>query len=152
MGRKRPDDHPLEVALLVADHTRDEDVIIAALLHDVVEDRQATSAEVEANLGPRVAHIVLTMTENESISAYEDRKAEHRERVASAGRDAALVFVADKISNARRMARGEKKFDRKKVGHYEQTLLAMRERYPDLALLGELERALASLASSMSSR
>lgn len=153
MGRPRADhDHVLEVALLVADHTGDDEVVLAALLHDVIEDRQASPAEVETNMGPRVAHLVLTMTENEALSGYKKRKAEHRERVAAAGRNCSLIFVADKVSNARRMLRGEKKFDPKKVEHYRLTLDLMRDRYPDLALLAELERTLASVTSSMSSR
>ncbi|MFL5895402.1 MAG: HD domain-containing protein [Thermoleophilaceae bacterium] len=152
MDRPRPDDHPLEVALLVADHTADDEVVMAALLHDVVEDRQASADEVQRHVGRRVARLVRTLTEDESVEDYEERKAEHRERVAGAGEDAALIFTADKVANARSMRRGVKELDPKKVAHYRATLELMRGRYPGLPLLDELERAIEELASSISSR
>src|SRR6266508_3138700 len=49
--------HPLGVAMIVADLGLDATSIIAALLHDVVEDTSMTLAEVEAQFGPEVAKI-----------------------------------------------------------------------------------------------
>lgn len=131
--------HPLEVATLVCGTGADEDVITAALLHDVVEDANVPREEIEERFGPRVAQLVSELTEDESIESYGERKAEHRERVCRAGHDAALLFVADKLANARAMHRGTKKADPDKVGHYAATAELFRERYPDLPLVGELE-------------
>jgi GTP diphosphokinase / guanosine-3',5'-bis(diphosphate) 3'-diphosphatase len=133
-------EHPNEVAALV--DTDDAELWAAALLHDVVEDTDVVPADIEAEFGPRVAGIVAAMTEDDAIDAYGRRKQEHRHRVREAGRDAARVFVADKLSNARRMRRGQKRVDEKKLAHYRATLETMREAYPDLPLLEELDAEL----------
>ena len=50
--------HPIETAVIVASFTDDEEVIAAALLHDVVEDTDVTGEELEHRFGPRVAGLV----------------------------------------------------------------------------------------------
>lgn len=56
--------HPVEAAAIVAEMTDDEELIAAAVLHDVVEDTPVTSEEVEAFFGSRVAHYVACETED----------------------------------------------------------------------------------------
>jgi (p)ppGpp synthase/HD superfamily hydrolase len=142
-------EHPLEVARLVAGTGADEEVVAAAVLHDLVEDTDVDSAAIAAEFGSHVAAIVGSMTEDESIGDYEARKAEHRARARDAGREVALVFVADKLSNARRMRRAEKDPDARKLAHYGATLDTMRERYPDLPLLGDLARELDAVRADL---
>jgi (p)ppGpp synthase/HD superfamily hydrolase len=135
-------EHPLEVAQLVEAAGFEPDVVAAAVLHDLVEDTDADMRAIRMRFGPRVAELVSAMTEDESISGYRRRKREHRGRVSRAGRDAAAIFVADKVSNSRRMRRGQKRLEARKLGHYAATLELMRSEWPDLPLLGELEREL----------
>jgi (p)ppGpp synthase/HD superfamily hydrolase len=132
--------HPTEVADMVGDD--DEELQAAALLHDLVEDTGVDVPGIAAEFGSRVAALVAAMTEDQSISDYGERKHEHRQRARDAGRDVALLFVADKLSNARRMHRGQKEPDAGKLGHYRETLETMRDAYPDLPLLDELETEL----------
>jgi (p)ppGpp synthase/HD superfamily hydrolase len=134
--------HPTEVATLVG--ASDRDLWAAALLHDVVEDTGVELPEIAAEFGPRVAALVGAMTEDGTIADYGARKLEHRQRARDAGPDAALLFVADKLSNARRMRRGQKDPDPKKLAHYRATLDTMRAAYPELPLLPELEEELAA--------
>jgi (p)ppGpp synthase/HD superfamily hydrolase len=134
--------HPTEVATLVG--ASDEDLWAAAILHDVVEDTDVELPQIAAEFGSRVAALVGAMTEDGSIPDYGERKQEHRLRARDAGSDAALLFVADKLSNARRMRRGQKQADAKKLAHYRATLETMRTAYPDLPLLAELEAELAT--------
>ena len=54
--------HPLETAVFLADLRLDSDTIIAALLHDVVEDCGVTLEEVEARYGPEVTSLVDGVT------------------------------------------------------------------------------------------
>ena len=54
--------HPLEVALLLADMRIDADSIVAALLHDVVEDTDFTLVELRQQFGDAVANIVDGVT------------------------------------------------------------------------------------------
>jgi (p)ppGpp synthase/HD superfamily hydrolase len=133
-------EHPVEVATLVG--SEDEELWAAAVLHDLVEDTDTELGAIAAEFGTRVAAIVGAMTEDGSIADYGERKEEHRGRARDSGRDVALVFVADKLSNARRMRRGQKQPDSRKLAHYRSTLETMRAAYPDLPLLDELEAEL----------
>jgi GTP diphosphokinase / guanosine-3',5'-bis(diphosphate) 3'-diphosphatase len=136
-GSSKELEHPTEVATLVG--ADDRELWVAALLHDLVEDTATEIEAIEAQFGARVAAIVSAMTEDSSIADYRERKEEHRQRARDAGRDVALVFVADKLSNARRMRRGQKEPEQRKLDHYAATLATMRTAYPDLPLLDELE-------------
>jgi (p)ppGpp synthase/HD superfamily hydrolase len=142
-------EHPEEVRELVAGVGADDEVQAAALLHDLIEDTDTTLGVVGAEFGSRIAAIVSAMTEDESIEDYAARKQEHRLRTRDAGRDVALVFVADKLSNARRMRRGQKKPAARKLGHYAATLETMREAYPDLPLLDDLDTELRAVRAEL---
>jgi (p)ppGpp synthase/HD superfamily hydrolase len=108
-GQQRKDNgapyltHPLRVAQLVEEASFDEEVVAAALLHDVVEDSEINLSDIARRFGPRVAEIVSALTEDGSIENYEQRKAEHRDRVEAAGPDAVAVYTADKLANLRDM-------------------------------------------------
>jgi (p)ppGpp synthase/HD superfamily hydrolase len=132
--------HPTEVATLAG--SEDEELYAAGLLHDLVEDTGVQIGDITQHFGPRVGGLVAAMTEDGSITDYGERKHEHRERAREAGRDAATLFVADKLSNARRMRRGQKEVDQRKLEHYHATLETMRQAYPDLPLLDYLEQEL----------
>jgi|SRR3954452_13821760 len=138
-------EHLTEVSELVRCAGGDSELQAAALLHDLVEDTDVELDQIEAGFGERVRQIVAAMTEDESIEDYLARKEEHRTRACEAGREVALLFVADKLSNARRMRRAEKEPDARKIGHYGATLETMRQAYPDLPLLSELEAELSAI-------
>ena len=46
--------HPMEVTVIAASMTNDPDILAACLLHDTVEDTDASLAEIEAEFGPRI--------------------------------------------------------------------------------------------------
>ena len=138
--------HPFEVARLVESTGAADELVAAALLHDIVEDTATEAGEIAAGFGSRITALVCTLTEDESIRNYGQRKADLRSRACAAGPEAALIFVADKLSNARRIRRGEKPFRKRKVAHYQATLELMRRELPALPLLDQLERELAALA------
>jgi myo-inositol-1(or 4)-monophosphatase len=92
-------EHPLAVAEILAERRYDDEVLAAALLHDVVEKSDVEAAEVRERFGDRVADLVEALTEDETIDEYEERKDEHRQRVAKAGPDAMAIFAADKRTN-----------------------------------------------------
>jgi guanosine-3',5'-bis(diphosphate) 3'-pyrophosphohydrolase len=108
-GQQRKDNgapyltHPLRVAELVSRAGLGEEVVAAAVLHDVVEDSELSRSDISRRFGARVAEIVSALTEDETIDDYEGRKAEHRDRVEAAGPDAVAIYAADKISNLRDM-------------------------------------------------
>jgi (p)ppGpp synthase/HD superfamily hydrolase len=137
--------HPLEVSRLVESAGAPDVLVAAALLHDVLEDTETEPALIAVSFGSRVAALVSTLTEDETIANYRQRKADLRSRARAAGPDAALIFVADKLSNTRRMRRGDKALKARKVAHYHTTLELMRREFPMLPLLDQLDRELAAL-------
>ena len=137
-------DHPVAVARLLDEAGFAEDVVAAALLHDVVEDSVTDVGEIRERFGAPVADLVAGMTEDESIEPYEQRKAAHRDQVRAAGRSTAAIFAADKLVNARAMA-GASSPDEAKLDHYEHTLAALCADHPDLEFLGALRNELLGL-------
>jgi guanosine-3',5'-bis(diphosphate) 3'-pyrophosphohydrolase len=91
--------HPLAVAEHLVEHRFSDDVLAAALLHDVVEKSDVEVGELRERFGEPVAGLVEALTEDETIEPYEDRKEEHRWRVAEAGPSALAIFAADKLTN-----------------------------------------------------
>ena len=95
--------HPLEVAALLSGRGYDEEVVGAALLHDVLERTGAVVDEVHARFGDRVAAIVAAVSEDGGIADYRARKAALRDQVARAGADAQAVYAADKVAKTREL-------------------------------------------------
>ncbi|MGK2848858.1 MAG: HD domain-containing protein [Minisyncoccota bacterium] len=104
--------HPYAVAFLLAHHTNDEDVIIAGLLHDVLEDVPTYSADdMRKDFGERVTSIVLEVTEVFTKAEQQDhalrraswkmRKDNYLNRLQTDSKEALLVVMADKIHNIR---------------------------------------------------
>src|SRR6187549_1971823 len=73
-------EHPVEVGELLSEVGFDDEVVAGGILHDVVEDTEVSVADVEREFGPRIGALVGTMTEDESIDSYPERKADHRTR------------------------------------------------------------------------
>jgi hypothetical protein len=90
--------HLIHVALMVERAGGDEDCVIAALLHDVLEDTDTSEEDVEAAFGPRVASIVCEVSEDKTLR-WAERKQRMIDRLASASPEACLVAAADKIHN-----------------------------------------------------
>lgn len=96
--------HPMETAVIVSGFTDEEEMIAAALLHDVVEDAGVTGEELEARFGNRVKELVLAESEDKSKS-WEQRKAFTLSHLADSSRDVKILALGDKLSNMRSTAR-----------------------------------------------
>lgn len=94
--------HPIALANLLANEgdIANQDVLIAAILHDTIEDTETTEAELMAEFGDRITSIVLEVTDNKSLPKCE-RKLKQIEHAPHASMDAKLVKLADKICNLR---------------------------------------------------
>lgn len=97
--------HLLEVASLVTAATegREPDLVIAALLHDAIEDQGVAIEVIHRKYGQKVAGIVMEVTDDKSLPKAERK----RLQVESAGhksREAKLIKLADKTSNLRTIA------------------------------------------------
>lgn len=141
-------DHPLAVAEKLSERGFADEVLAAALLHDVVEKSEVGADEVRRRFGDPVADLVAAMTEDQAIEDYEQRKAEHRRRIAEAGDEALAIYAADKLTNLAMLrdayvARGEAVGEQLsvpldlKVSVWEADLETLFERAPDLSLARE---------------
>ena len=106
--------HPMEVGVIVGTMTCDQEIIAAAILHDVVEDAEITIDEIGERFGSRVMELVASETENkrEELPPEETwllRKEESIEKLKSTS-DAAvmMLWLGDKLSNIRAIYRDYK--------------------------------------------
>jgi (p)ppGpp synthase/HD superfamily hydrolase len=97
--------HLTEVADLVATATNgtDMELIMAAVLHDTVEDTTASPIDIERLFGRRIAAIVAEVTDDKSLPKAE-RKRLQIEHAAHASDEARIIKLADKTSNLRSLA------------------------------------------------
>lgn len=97
--------HLLEAASLVAEATggTDPNVVIAALLHDAIEDQGVTSETLAIEFGQHVADIVMEVTDDKALPK-EERKRKQVENARNKSYKAKLIKLADKTSNLRTIA------------------------------------------------
>ena len=97
--------HPLRVAALLYDvgQVRDGDLLVAALLHDTIEDTATRPAEIAAQFGERVLGIVLEVTDDKSLpkQVRKARQIEHAPHLSAAAR---MLKLADKSCNVTDLA------------------------------------------------
>ncbi len=98
--------HPIGVAnnLMTIGKVRDADVIIAALLHDTVEDTDTSFDEIESRFGVRVTDFVREVTDDKSL-AKDVRKRLQIEHAPHKSFGAAQVKLSDKLYNLSDMAK-----------------------------------------------
>ena len=100
--------HPLEAASIASTLTDDEEILAAAVLHDVIEDCGVTEAELAARFSERVAAIVRAESQTKHADPFESwdaRKQEAVDRLAVADRAQKIVALGDKLSNMRAIRR-----------------------------------------------
>jgi guanosine-3',5'-bis(diphosphate) 3'-pyrophosphohydrolase len=94
--------HPIAVADLLVNvgNVSDAETIVAALLHDTVEDTETTLLEIENEFGPIVSELVAELSDDKSLPK-DQRKRLQVEHAATLSRRARLVKLADKTCNLR---------------------------------------------------
>jgi len=97
--------HLLEVACLVATATegKDPDIVIAALLHDVIEDQEVPHELIVQRWGQDVLDLVLEVTDDKTLPKVE-RKRLQVEKAKTKSLRAKIIKLADKTSNLRSIA------------------------------------------------
>ncbi len=97
--------HPIALANVLANEAgiNDERVLIAAILHDTIEDTETTEQELVREFGQEIAGIVMEVTDDKALPKAE-RKRLQVEHAATISRRAKLVKLADKICNLRDIA------------------------------------------------
>jgi RelA/SpoT family (p)ppGpp synthetase len=98
--------HPLEVAAILTDLKLDDATIVAALLHDTIEDTEATRAEIDSVFGPEIGALVegLTKLKRLELVSREAKQAENLRKLLLAISDdvrVLLIKLADRLHNMR---------------------------------------------------
>ena len=89
-------DRPIAVGELLTDDGQPSTVVVAGLLHDVLEDTDVTPAKLHTRFGPDVARPVEALTQDTAIVKHGERKAALRRQIVDADPEAAIVSLADK--------------------------------------------------------
>ncbi len=145
--------HPFHVALIVRQAGGDEDCVIAALLHDVLEDTDVTPEDLDEAFGGRVTALVREVSEDKTLP-WDERKARMVEQLRGASPEGALIAAADKLHNLETLAEAHARkgaaiwgaFRRgpdATIRFYIEAFGALRERIP-IELATAFDRALES--------
>jgi len=155
--------HPVHVAILLLKHGFEEPVVIAGLLHDVVEDTDVTPGEIREQFGDRVASLVDAVSERKSDDRgsrpWRERKDEQLAKLDKCPLEVVALKAADLLHNVRTTLRdvkehGDVTWTRFNAPKSEQLWLQgailqrVRARLGDHALARELEEAIAELRDS----
>lgn len=156
--------HPFKVYRIAKPHTDDEDILIAALLHDVPDDTNGYGiAEIHRDFGENVATIVAGLTHCQHDTApgpagWSRRKEVMLERLDNLTPSQALIYTCDKIHDMESLARDCRKYGNavwdkfnappeQKRWYYTRVLIALRNRCPEPELLDRLEKAWQELST-----
>jgi GTP diphosphokinase / guanosine-3',5'-bis(diphosphate) 3'-diphosphatase len=92
--------HPIDVAELLVrvGQVTDPDIIVAALLHDTLEDTETTPQEIQNEFGEKVLSLVMEVTDDKSLKK-EERKELQVKNAPHKSHGAKQIKIADKISN-----------------------------------------------------
>jgi (p)ppGpp synthase/HD superfamily hydrolase len=134
------------VAVLLRNRGFDDEVVAAGLLHDAIEDTDATAEDLRERFGERVAALVAALSDDPGVEDRRARKRALREQVEAAGREAQAIYAADKVAKARELratavrdprALGEEGI-RVRLEHYRESLRMLERCVPDLPLVAQL--------------
>lgn len=155
--------HVVHVSVIVLRHGFGEELVVAALLHDVIEDCGVDLATIEATFGAEVARLVDAVSERKAADGtelpWEQRKDEKLAQLRVGGPEVAALKAADAIHNARSIsadlhAVGPVVWERFKRGpqqslwYYREILAAVRSWLGDHPLATELAEAVEELAAT----
>lgn len=108
--------HPMEVMQILTENGCSEDVIVAGILHDTLEDTPTTPEQIVEKFGNHILSLVQSQSEDKSKS-WRERKQHTIDMMKDADKDVQLICCADKLSNVKsiyadKQIVGEAVFDR----------------------------------------
>lgn len=98
--------HLISAVEIAKSITEDEDILIAVLLHDTLEDTDVTYGMIKENFGENVAKMVAHETEDKrrerpASDTWKERKQENIENVRNSSKEIKIIALCDKLSNLR---------------------------------------------------
>jgi (p)ppGpp synthase/HD superfamily hydrolase len=91
--------HPFAVAFILKQYAFSEDIIIAGLLHDVLEDTAFTIQDIRNRFGDYIGRLVVECSEPDKSNSWEDRKQHTIDSIDMLSNDARIILFADKLHN-----------------------------------------------------
>ena len=93
--------HVFGVMHLLSQVTEDEDVLIAGLFHDILEDvpEEYSEQQMVQDFGPRVLTLVHGVTKDDTLSGWQERADAYLANLAQAEEGSVLISAADKLHN-----------------------------------------------------
>lgn len=141
--------HPTMAALKLTKHGFRDEVIAAALVHDVLEDTDYPPEKMKGELGEDVFEMVLALSEDKSLP-WRERKEKYIEAVRNASDEVKAVSAADKVHNLESLLMTYDEYGPKTwelVGHgkeekiwFEESMLKMLHGTWDHPLVDEYEK------------
>ena len=95
--------HCLNVGDILAKSSKNEDTVIAGILHDTIEDTVVTKNDLSKTFGKNVSELVDWVTEQDKSKSWMERFEDYIRRLKLAPADAQCISAADKIDNMRSM-------------------------------------------------
>jgi (p)ppGpp synthase/HD superfamily hydrolase len=148
--------HPLAVGLLLAKIGASEDIIIAGILHDTIEDTDATKESIGDIFVKAVAEMVNDVTEQNTSLSWQERKKAALMHIPHMSHGSLMVKTADVIHNMNDLITdyelsGDEMFKHfnagreEQVKRYEKLTIALNKAWPHNPLLSELKSQLIKL-------
>jgi len=142
--------HPLSVGIILSRIDSSEDIIVAGILHDTIEDCGFTKDYLEKEFGKNVARMVNDLTEQDKSLPWEERKKLALEHIKQMQKDSILVKSADVLQNmtdqlADYKTEGNNMFDRfnapkeKQLDRYQKLVRELEKKWKENPLLSELK-------------
>jgi (p)ppGpp synthase/HD superfamily hydrolase len=133
-----------------------EVVVAAGILHDTVEDTEASLPQIAERFGDEVAALVAALTEDASIENFSERKAALREQIGKVGPEASSIYAADKVTKVRelrariaaepRLLQSSER-DHARLEHYRASLAMLEQITPEHPLVRQLRFELEALGA-----
>jgi len=96
--------HPISVAMIVNTVTESEDVLCAALFHDLLEDTMISANHIEREFGQNIRNIVQELTDNNNDGNRKVRKMHYHMQISNSCDSTQTIKLADMIDNSRSIA------------------------------------------------
>jgi guanosine-3',5'-bis(diphosphate) 3'-pyrophosphohydrolase len=91
--------HPICVGYILKENGCDEDVVVAGILHDIIEDTNYKYNDIYSLFGERVAQLVNSVSELDKNTSWEERKKQSINNFKKLPLESKLIVCADKINN-----------------------------------------------------
>jgi len=105
--------HLFAVTYILLEYTKDEEVILAGILHDTIEDTYYKKEQMEKDFGARVTEMVLDLTDPPKSVSWLERKQTYLKHLANSDYETKLICAADKLHNLISISEAFRRFGEK---------------------------------------